>query len=175
MRERLDGKRVVLRPIEERDLAKRAEWTRDPELMVLMAGPDAAAGFPKRSLEEEIESNRSWLAGRRKAGVTPYAVEADGRYTGDVDYDIFPGEGKAELTLFLGDREAWGKGYGTEAVNLIIEELFRDERVDGIEVDVVPGNARALRFWKKLGFVENRVDEKGVRRLRKERAGDDKL
>jgi RimJ/RimL family protein N-acetyltransferase len=169
MRERLRGRKVCLRPLSEDDLPKRAEWTRDPELMLLMSGPDAAVELPERSLEEEIESNRSWLAGRKRAGVTPYAVEVDGKYIGDVDFDVLPGEGKAELTLLLGDRKAWGKGYGTEAAELTIDELFRDERVDRIEVDVAPGNERALRFWKKLGFVEDRVDEKGVRWLQLKR------
>jgi RimJ/RimL family protein N-acetyltransferase len=155
-----------LRPLEEGDLPKRAEWTRDPKLMRLMAGPDAAKECSERSLEEETQTNREWFSGRRRAGVTPYAIEVGGKYIGDIDYDIFPGERKAELTLFLGDRKSWGKGYGTEAASLIIEELFRDERVHVIEVDIVPGNEKALRFWKKLGFVEDRVDERGVRWLK---------
>jgi RimJ/RimL family protein N-acetyltransferase len=163
----LRGERVFLRPLDESDLPRRAEWTREPELMRLMLGPDAGRDTGEHSHDEEVEENRRWFAGRRKTGVTPYAIEVEGAYIGDVDYDIFPEEGKAELTMFLGDRSAWGKGYGTEAVELVIDELFRDERVDMIDVDVVPGNDRAFAFWKKLGFVEDRVDEKGVRWLRR--------
>lgn len=136
--------------------------------MLVMYGA-AAEEMAQGSYEDELSSNREWFGGRRKSGVTPYAVEVDGFYIGDIDYDIYPEHKKVELTVFLGDRSAWGKGYGTEAVNLIMEEIFRDKRIEFIEVDVVPGNARALAFWKKLGFTEHRTDAKGIIWLRRHR------
>lgn len=166
--------KVILRPLNEGDLPKRAEWTRDPELSALMGGRGADEEVVEQSHDEEVESNRRWFAARRKAGVSPHAIEVDGAYIGDVDYDIFPEERKAELTLFLGDRSMWAKGYGTEAAELVIGELFRDARVDFIEVDVVPGNDRALGFWRRLGFVEARVDKRGMRWLRIKRPGSTK-
>jgi RimJ/RimL family protein N-acetyltransferase len=166
MRQSLRGQRVLLRPLCEDDLSRRAGWTADRELQLLMGSRVNDDGTLDRSHEEELDANRAWLAGRVKSGTTPYAVEVDGVYVGDIDYGIYPEQGKAELTVFLGDRSAWGKGYGTEAVNLIMDEIFRDDRIEFIEVDVVPGNERALAFWKKLGFAEHGVDEQGIQRLR---------
>lgn len=121
------------------------------------------------SEEEEFEKNREWLERRRNSGVIPYAIEVEGRYIGDIDVGIYPNRRRADLTVFLGDRGEWGKGYGTEAVELVIGELLTDERVEVIEVDVVSHNHRALAFWKKLGFVEYAVDEQGTRFLRRYR------
>ena len=169
MRQNLRGRHLVLRPLGEDDLSRRARWTADRELQLLMGSHVNDERTMGRSHEEELDANRAWLAGRLKSGTTPYAVEVDGVYIGDIDYGIYPEEGKADLTVFLGDRSAWGKGYGTEAVNLIIDEIFRDGRIEFIEVDVVPRNERAFAFWKKLGFAEHGVDEKGLHWLRRGR------
>lgn len=169
MRQNLRGQHVLLRPLCEDDLSLRARWTADRELQLLMGSHVDDDRTTGPSHEEELESNRAWFAGRLESGVTPFAVEVDDVYIGDIDYGIYPTEGKADLTVFLGDQSARGKGYGTEAVTLIMDEVFRDSRIEFIEVDVVPGNDRALAFWKKLGFIEDHTDAKGGIWLRRHR------
>lgn len=169
MKHHLRGQHILLRPLTPADLPRRAGWTADPQLQALMGVlPDEEPDAP-RSHEDELAANREWLAGRFRDGVTPYAVEVDGSYIGDIDYDVFPAEGRAELTVFLGDRAYWGRGHGREAVTLVIDELFRDPRIRAIDVDVAPGNERALAFWRRLGFADLRVEPNGVRWLRRER------
>lgn len=163
MRKIIQGQKVVLRPLQESDLPLRAQWTADRELCALMGGSLNETREP--SAEQEIRSNREWLARRHSHGVMPYAVEVDGHYIGDIDFERSPTQRKAGLTVFLGDRSAWGKGYGTEAVERVIEELFTEAQIDVIEVDVAPHNTRALAFWQKLGFSEYTVDERGTRFL----------
>lgn len=155
-----------MRPLRQGDMPVRAKWTADPELSSLMGGATAHK-IPQARADEEIRRNRGWLERRRKCGVGPYAVEVNARYIGDIDFGIYPHEKKADLTVFLGDRREWGKGYGTEAVELIINELFSDRRIDFIEVDVAPQNDRAFCFWNKLGFTQNRVDDRGTRFMRR--------
>lgn len=147
----------------------RARWTADRELCALMGGPVAEQDPDVQSPEDEAESNRQWLAARHECGATPLAVEVAGQYIGDVDFATYPNRGYADLTVFLGDRQSWGKGYGTEAVELLIAEILRDARIAFIEVDVAPHNTRALAFWKKLGFTEGRIDNDGTHYLRRHR------
>lgn len=88
-------------------------------------------------------------------------------WTSDVDLLVlfFPEARKAELTLFIGDRTAWGKGYGTESVQLALDALRAHTGIDRAEVDVPEGNDRALAFWEKLGFRHDRTDRAGSRWL----------
>lgn len=170
MKKIIKGKKVILLPLQQSDLHIRAKWTADRELCSLMGVTDEKE-LQELSEDDELRNNCEWLEHRRQYGGMPYAVEVNGRYIGDIDFGIYPNQRKADLTVFLGDRREWGKGYGTEAIELFIEELFSDERIDFIEVDVAPQNNRALAFWHKLGFSEYAVDEQGTRLLRRFRGG----
>ena len=48
------------------------------------------------------ERNLEWLRRRRESGGVLYAIEADGRYIGDIDIDVDQEEARAELTVFIG-------------------------------------------------------------------------
>lgn len=165
MKKILHGRKVLLRPLTQGDMPARVQWTTDRELCLLMGVPEEE--LHQLSANNEVDSNHKWLEARCKSGITPYAVEVNGRYIGDIDFGIYPNKGMADLTVFLGDRREWGKGYGTEAVELVIRELFDDERINVIEVDVAPQNDRAFSFWTKLGFSEYRTDDQGTRYLRR--------
>ena len=49
-------------------------------------------------------------------------------------------------------REALGRGYGTQMMNLAIERSFADPSVTAILVDPMDTNPRAHRFYERLGF-----------------------
>jgi RimJ/RimL family protein N-acetyltransferase len=182
----LTGAKVKLFPLAEEQLAARSQWTADNELAKLM-GVDVEEE-PFESAEKELENNRLWLLTRRHMGALLYGIEAEGRCIGDVDVMLMPMEKLAQFTVFIGDRSAWGKGYGTEAVALLLKALFLWEKPpippdalelpaetdfeppEAVVVDVAPGNERALRFWTKLGFTEYNADEAGTKYLRLDRA-----
>ena len=164
MKTELAGNLVRLRPLRKTDMHRRANWTGDHELVSLMGADPTEEPFVSR--EDEERRNVEWRQNRRKAGDRLYAIEANGRYLGDIDVEFFPEAHKAEMTVFIGDRSEWGKGYGTETVRLVLAELSSDPRVDHVEVDVPKGNERGLGFWTRLGFQEYATDERGSRWLR---------
>ena len=83
-----------------------------------------------------------------------YAIEAGGHYIGDIDISIDRLKHNAVLSLFIGDRSQWGKGYGTETVELVLDALFSLEGVDAVYATTVQAvNERAHRFWQKMRFV----------------------
>jgi RimJ/RimL family protein N-acetyltransferase len=167
MRSILHGDFVTLRPLTVNDMETRSRWTADAELSLLMG---CAAVEPNhRSFEEETRANREWLEQRHRAGAMPYAIEVDGRYVGDVDYGVYPEKGMADLTVLIGERADWGKGYGTQAVELIVAEFLSIPEIETIEVDVAPCNDRALRFWRRMGFSDHHTDANGARFLRRQR------
>jgi len=111
MKKIIHGKKVILRPLQQSDLPIRAWWTADRELCSLMGGTDENE-LRELSEAEKLQRNCEWLARRRESGAMPYAVEVDGRYIGDIDFGLYPGQGKPTLPSQQGAShsplEDWG-------------------------------------------------------------------
>lgn len=60
----------------------------------------------------------------------------------------------ATLGVFIGDQEARHKGYGTEAIHLILEYGFRYLNLNNIALDVLEWNESAIHCYQKCGFKE---------------------
>jgi RimJ/RimL family protein N-acetyltransferase len=58
----------------------------------------------------------------------------------------------ATLFVGIGEREQWGKGFGTEATRLICEYGFFFRSLYGIKVEVNGFNLPAIRLYERLGF-----------------------
>ena len=58
------------------------------------------------------------------------------------------------ITVFIGDKEFRNKGYGTEAIKLILEYGFKYLNLKNIKLDLMEFNERALKCYKKCGFKE---------------------
>ena len=61
---------------------------------------------------------------------------------------------RGTLGIFIGDVEEREKGYGTEAINLILDYGFNYLNLNNIKLDVVEFNERAIACYKKCGFKE---------------------
>jgi RimJ/RimL family protein N-acetyltransferase len=60
----------------------------------------------------------------------------------------------AELGIFLGESEYWGRGIGTEAVNLMLEYAFNTLSFHKIAVTINVSNTQSLKMFKNIGFIE---------------------
>ena len=60
----------------------------------------------------------------------------------------------ANARLLRVDVEEREKGYGTEAINLILDYGFNYLNLNNIKLDVVEFNERAIACYKKCGFKE---------------------
>ncbi len=59
---------------------------------------------------------------------------------------------EAWLGVGIGEREYWGKGYGTDAVNILLRFAFQELNLNRVSLDVFEYNERAVRSYEKLGF-----------------------
>jgi RimJ/RimL family protein N-acetyltransferase len=74
-----------------------------------------------------------------------------------LDGDIFP-HGEAFVGIGIGEREFWSKGYGTDAINVILRFGFEELNLRRVALDTFEYNPRAIRSYEKAGFVhEGRV------------------
>ena len=60
-----------------------------------------------------------------------------------------------DLQQFMIDRRFQGRGYGTEALRLILSALEAERKYGCVEVCVKRRDTAALRLYEKLGFVDS--------------------
>ena len=60
----------------------------------------------------------------------------------------------ATLGIFIGNKEYWSKGYGTEAIQLILDFGFNYLNLKKIDLALMEFNQRALKCYEKCGFKE---------------------
>jgi RimJ/RimL family protein N-acetyltransferase len=82
----------------------------------------------------------------------------DDRPIGRLDlFAIDRRNGSAAFGLAVGDRSLWGRGYGTDAVNAVVDFAFGQLRLERVWLDTDAANVRAHRVYEKAGFtVEGR-------------------
>jgi len=54
--------------------------------------------------------------------------------------------------IFIGEREHWGKGYGTDAMRTLLRYAFTELNLWRVSLGVFQYNPRAIRSYEKVGF-----------------------
>lgn len=133
-------------------------WDRDSEAHRLA---DYAVSLPRseKSLKESIEKRLE-----PKDSSFQFAIRtlAENKFIGVTSLWIQTwNHSEAWLGIYIGDREYWGKGYGTDAMRLIVGYGFAELNLRRISLGLHAFNERALKSYLKVGFqVEGR--ERGV-------------
>jgi RimJ/RimL family protein N-acetyltransferase len=142
----LEGEKVRLRPVQERDLPHFVEWLADSDVRRWLAEMDSPP-----TLEDEYE----WYDRKRlDPDNVMWAIETlDGRLAGNVELRLQPRRRKAELGISIHDKSLWGQGLGTDTVRLVLGYAFEEIGLNRVELTTDEGNARALRCYEKCGFL----------------------
>ena len=61
---------------------------------------------------------------------------------------------RAEYGIFIGERQALGRGFGTQAAGLMLRYCFETLKLHKLMLRVLAGNVRARRSYEKAGFVQ---------------------
>jgi len=146
----LQGEMLVLRPIRADDADAMWDLVSDPEAMRLM-------GTSRTWTRPEVDA---WCAATLADPTRiDLAVTAAGHdeYLGETVLDAIDETlGSAHLRLVM--RPAYrGRGYGTEAISLVLGLAFDGLGLHRVEIDVLSINTRAQAIYENLGFrVEGR-------------------
>lgn len=143
--------RIFLRPFEAADAETYRRWRAD-------AAPMSLTGFEERAPLSLAQVERRIAGHPDEQGKDSYTFLiclVDGeRPIGEVMlFDIDHVNGSAEVGIFIGEVEEWGKGYGTDAVRAIVGFGFGELRLERIFLEVWTENARAERAYQKAGFT----------------------
>ncbi len=90
-----------------------------------------------------------------------YAFENDGVIVGTALVREFTDEPLGyDLQQFMIDEQYQRKGYGSQALQLILDELRKEGHYDHVELCVKKADAEAIRLYEKNGFIDSGyVDE----------------
>ncbi|TCS93456.1 GNAT family N-acetyltransferase [Hazenella coriacea] len=58
----------------------------------------------------------------------------------------------AECIIDIGEKSHWGKGFGTEAMTLLLEYAFLEMNLNRVSLRVFSFNKKAINLYEKLGF-----------------------
>ena len=88
-------------------------------------------------------------------------VRADDRLIGTLALSQLDSDnGSALFHITIGEKDAWGRGYGTDATRLMVDHAFTGLGLHRIALTVFAFNARAIRSYRSVGFVvEGRARE----------------
>jgi RimJ/RimL family protein N-acetyltransferase len=141
-----DGELVILRPLERGDVPTLRKWINNPEVthFLLRALP---AG--EKEEEEFVESSSS----RKGDVILGIVAKKEGKLIGIIGlHNIDHVHGHAVTGTIIGEREYWGKGYGTEAKMLLLDLAFNRLNLSVIRSDVIAYNGRSIAYAKKCGY-----------------------
>ena len=143
------GNLVKLRAMEPSDAEALWRWNHDPDVMRWMD-----AGHP-----QTLTVVRTWLEQRPRNdyGDVLFGIEVlhDAQLIGLVRlHGAEPETGIADLDIYLGEKEYWGRGFATDAVRTVCRYGFDRMRLHKITLTVVDGNEAARHVYRKVGFVD---------------------
>ncbi|WP_097015094.1 GNAT family N-acetyltransferase [Anaerocolumna aminovalerica] len=81
------------------------------------------------------------------------AIEHEGELIGFAMYGFCEERNFYELCRFMIDRKHQGKGYGNQALSLIVEEIKNKYNCNEIYLSTDPENIKAKHLYEKFGFV----------------------
>jgi RimJ/RimL family protein N-acetyltransferase len=127
-----------------------AAWYRDSEFSRMYDLPVVRVRNAKQTqdkLRKELEEN--------KAPGARFLVQtlSDGQTIGEAELAINPPAlDEGFVSIGIGAREFWSKGYGTDAMQLLVAYAFLEWNVRRVALDVFSYNPRAIRSYEKVGF-----------------------
>jgi RimJ/RimL family protein N-acetyltransferase len=153
----LTGEKVRLVPIDaERDSILFSLWHRNSEYSRLLDS-DPARQFSSIATKKWIEENE--LA----HDFVSFGIQSieDGTILGDIGLGDFSGQfTNTFVGLGIGDPQYWGKGYGSDAMRIILRYAFEILNFHRVSLTVFEYNTRAIRSYEKCGFQhEGRLRE----------------
>ncbi len=144
---KLVGDRIYLSPRSNEDVEKFTEWMNDFQVTDYTgrSGTIMSLEGEKKYLEENSNTQ----------GTFAIVTLDENKLIGTIGLEkINTINRSAVLGIFIGDKEYLSKGYGTEAIRLILDYGFNYMNLHSIKLELLSCNERALKCYKKCGFVE---------------------
>ena len=158
----VEGEKTNLRPIESTDFNKIIKWQKN-KLLTYYVG---------NKLPMSLEECETRYSGASNLLNQIFGIEdKNGTFIGEIEINHIKWKDKqAELFLYIGEKDLWGKGYGGDALKTFINFIFNVRNFKYIYLRVYEHNERAIRCYEKCGFKK-----RGILKFNKDKINSDNL
>lgn len=139
---------IRLRTVEREDIPTFLRWFNDPEVRryLLMFEPMSKAK-EERWFEARMDRTDDYLFG------IEVPVGDGWQHIGNVGlHRVNWVSSHCIFGIIIGERDYWGKGYGTKATRAALHFAFNTLNLHRVELEVFDFNPRAMRAYEKAGF-----------------------
>jgi len=145
---KVEGERIYLSPMCMEDAEKYTKWMNDLKV---------TDGINNSRNVINLESEKKWIEENSKYGNYNFSIvkKDNDELIGNCSFhDLDKIWGNATVGIFIGEEENRCKGYGTEALKLLISYGFDYLNLNNIMLSVYSFNETAINCYKKVGFKE---------------------
>lgn len=146
------GERIRFRAAEKEDIPIFVRWVNDEDVAenLLFATPI--------SLHEEQQWYETMMKKQASEHVLVIEIKDPQTEVGFIPigtcqiHDINWRNRSAEIGIMIGEKSYWDQGYGTEAMQLMVDHGFKTLNLHRIWLQVFAKNKRGIRAYEKAGF-----------------------
>ncbi|TCJ02077.1 GNAT family N-acetyltransferase [Cytobacillus praedii] len=145
-----ESSRVKLRKMTKEDTELYHKWRNEIEVMY-STNPSLDV-YPMEATKEFVDhvilgshSGKSYIM-VEKGNEIPIGIVS----LINIDYK----NRNAECIIDIGEKEYWGKGYGSEGLRLLLDYVFYEMNLHRVYLKVFSFNDRAVRLYNKIGFQQ---------------------
>ncbi|HPN81149.1 MAG TPA: GNAT family N-acetyltransferase [bacterium] len=138
---------ILLRKISTKDKKYFTEWWRNADLIKLTSGcldPISDKDVDKYfslMIDSKVDHHFMIIIDKKVIGHIVLSQRKNGWY---------------ETQIIIGDKNFWGRGYGTEAIKKLLRKA-KNMGISKVYLEVRPTNIRAITAYKKSGFLEKGI------------------
>lgn len=149
----LQSDRIYLRPLIKDDVPFFFQFMNDETTRIKTGETRPSSLNEVEKFIEQKSESRIWFAIVRKK---------DNIIIGETGLlRMFPAWRTTDMSIIIPEKENQGQGYGTEAINLMLSYAFGSLNFNRVAIGVVGFNETAIKFYKKIGFKKEGIQEEG--------------
>lgn len=147
---------VKLVELDKNHASESLSWVKDLDVVQYM-GTD----FPDPTVEGELDRIE---AIRKNEDEYSWMIEHEGRIIGNVCINSIKetsgkfGKKAGNLTVLIGDKNFWGKGYGAKVCQAVLDWAFNEAKFEAMAARALQENIASIKTLHSLGFRETRTE-----------------
>lgn len=144
---KLEGKKVYLKPFTKKYAADWVRWTQDEEVTRYSV-------MRPYTLEEELKYLEDLKKDTNPDLTLSIFLKENDKIIGNcgIHYNHKYTLGKIGVGLIIGEKDEWGKGYGTDTIKTLLKYIKENMDTSEVFLSVDIPNVAAIRCYEKCGF-----------------------
>ena len=145
---RLEGKGLLLRPVRLSDVSEDyVRWMNDVEVNRYME-----TRFRPQT-RKDIEAYVSAMIQNPNVHFLAILLRGNSKHIGNIKLEVTSSvHRRGEISLFIGEKESWGKGFATEAISLVKDFAVGALHLHKLTAGCYSNNSGSAKAFEKAGF-----------------------